>query len=160
MKWNVNPVVLISAATEPELQAPFIAILTRLQRDSNSQPLSSWTNTLAVANWLSVRLQTNCFWVWIIDIQSTIECGFTVKHVRDMIRTYSPINLFSGISWVNVLSCLCEWQILNNYAAKLKYYRQGQHLKIRYLRRFSHVLCIITTVEKSERLESLPCDFI
>ena len=24
------------------------------------------------------------------DIQATIECGFTLKRVRDMIRTYSP----------------------------------------------------------------------
>ena len=24
-----------------------------------------------------------------IDIQATIECGFTLKRVRDMIRTYS-----------------------------------------------------------------------
>ena len=24
-----------------------------------------------------------------LDIQTTIQCGFTVKHVRDMIRTYS-----------------------------------------------------------------------
>ena len=24
-----------------------------------------------------------------LDIQATIECGFTLKHVRDMIRTYS-----------------------------------------------------------------------
>ena len=69
-------------------------------------------------------------WVWIIDIQITIECGFTLKHVHDMIRTYSPINLFLGISWINVLSCPCEWQILNDYAATLQYYRQGKHLKI------------------------------
>ena len=24
-----------------------------------------------------------------LDIQATIECGFTLKYVRDMIRTYS-----------------------------------------------------------------------
>ena len=26
-----------------------------------------------------------------LDIQATIECGFTLKHVRDMIRTVSSI---------------------------------------------------------------------
>ena len=26
-----------------------------------------------------------------LDIQATIECGFTLKHVHDMIRTYSQI---------------------------------------------------------------------
>ena len=26
-----------------------------------------------------------------LDIQATIECGFTLKRVRDMIRTYSQI---------------------------------------------------------------------
>ena len=24
-----------------------------------------------------------------LDIQATIECGFTLKHIRDMTRTYS-----------------------------------------------------------------------
>ena len=24
----------------------------------------------------------------VLDIQATIECGFTLKHVRDMIKTY------------------------------------------------------------------------
>ena len=27
------------------------------------------------------------------DIQAIIECGFTLKRVRDMIRTYSQVNL-------------------------------------------------------------------
>ena len=27
-----------------------------------------------------------------LDIQATIECGFTLKRVRDMIRTYSQIS--------------------------------------------------------------------
>ena len=29
-----------------------------------------------------------------LDIQATIECGFTLKRVRDMIKTYSQNNLF------------------------------------------------------------------
>ena len=28
-----------------------------------------------------------------LDIQATIECGFTLKHVRDMTRTYS-VNIY------------------------------------------------------------------
>ena len=41
-----------------------------------------------------------------LDIQATIECGFTLKRVRDMIRTYShtrtaystskPVEIFMG----------------------------------------------------------------
>ena len=27
-----------------------------------------------------------------LDIQATIECGFTLKHVRDMTRTYSQMH--------------------------------------------------------------------
>ena len=26
-----------------------------------------------------------------LDIQATMECGFTLKHVRDIIKTYSQI---------------------------------------------------------------------
>ena len=42
----------------------------------------------------------------------------------------------------------------------LGYYRQGKHLKIRYLRKYSHVLYRISTRKKSERFDSLPYDFI
>ena len=63
-----------------------------------------------MAKWFSVRLQTKWFWVWVqlqslktsdfapalskefLDIQITIECGFTLKLVRDMTRTYSQMN--------------------------------------------------------------------
>ena len=33
-----------------------------------------------------------------LDIQATIECGFTLKRVRDMTRTYSYID------WIDVLN--------------------------------------------------------
>ena len=29
-----------------------------------------------------------------IDIQGTIECGFTLKRVRDTMRTYNQVNIF------------------------------------------------------------------
>ena len=32
-----------------------------------------------------------------LDIQATIECGFTLKRVRDMTRTYSQEGLFRRI---------------------------------------------------------------
>ena len=32
-----------------------------------------------------------------LDIQATLECGFTLEHVRDMIRTYSQKITVSGI---------------------------------------------------------------
>ena len=62
---------------------------------------------------MSVRLRTKWLWVRVqlqslklqiprlfrernsfLDIQATIECGFTLKRVRDMIRTYSVFNLY------------------------------------------------------------------
>ena len=32
-----------------------------------------------------------------LDIQATIECGFTLTHVRDMTRTYSVVGLLVKI---------------------------------------------------------------
>ena len=29
-----------------------------------------------------------------LDIQATIECGFTLKRVRDMIKTYSQVDVY------------------------------------------------------------------
>ena len=61
----------------------------------------------SLAKWVSVRLQTNWLWVQIallpfkpqiwrllqarrsLTFRQTIECGFTLKLVRDMIITYS-----------------------------------------------------------------------
>ena len=34
-----------------------------------------------------------------LDTQATIECGFTLKQVRDMIRTYSQVLSFSQKSY-------------------------------------------------------------
>ena len=63
-----------------------------------------------LAKWLSVCLQIKWFWVWVqlqslklqilhllwertfLDIQATIECGFTLKCIRDMTRTYSQFH--------------------------------------------------------------------
>ena len=89
--------------------APYKEVLT-----TQISHLASW------AKWLSVRLRTR--WLWFesryshltfiyracleqgfLDIQVTEECGFTVKHVRDMIRTYSQSQLIS-IREVNVHS--------------------------------------------------------
>ena len=60
----------------------------------------------SLAKWLSVYLQTK--WLWVValtinldiapvsskeflDIQATIECGFTQNGIRDMIGTYSLV---------------------------------------------------------------------
>ena len=34
----------------------------------------------------------DCNWIRVCDIQATIECGFTLKRVRDMIKTYSQMH--------------------------------------------------------------------
>ena len=51
-----------------------------LQLDSNPEPLSSYTNTQPFGQTSSKEF---------LDIQATVECGFTLKRVRDMTRTYN-----------------------------------------------------------------------
>ena len=43
-----------------------------------------------------------------LDIQATIECGFTLKRVRDMIRTYSSnyFCIINGISRSEVINLM------------------------------------------------------
>ena len=54
-----------------------------------------------------------------LDIQETIDCGFTLKCVRDMIRTYSPIfkdtvkNNYLVFRW-NQQHCTKPGQNINN----------------------------------------------
>ena len=38
-----------------------------------------------------------------LDIQATMECAFTLKHVRDMIRTYSQIAFYITFIFKNFL---------------------------------------------------------
>ena len=63
-------------------------------------------HSASLAKWLSVRLWTQRLWVRVqlysdfppasskefLDIQATMECGFTLKRVRDMTRTYSQMH--------------------------------------------------------------------
>ena len=47
-----------------------------------------------------------------LDIQATIECGFTLKRVRDMIKTYSEMHRtdkYSKHTQLNHLASLAEW---------------------------------------------------
>ena len=51
-----------------------------------------------------------------LDIQATIECGFTLKRVRDMIRTYSQFQaVFKMIS--KLFSCVSH-NLANVYLFK------------------------------------------
>ena len=46
-----------------------------------------------------------------LDIQATIECGFTLKHLRDMIRTYSQLWLivyFLKLDKLNTTKSCCD----------------------------------------------------
>ena len=89
-----------------------------LQGGSNPKSLSSATNNQP---WLNVHLRTK--WLWVrVPLQSlklqifhlfgersslpfrqiTIECGFTLKHVRDMIRTFNKLKfLFTSLLKTN-----------------------------------------------------------
>ena len=66
---------------------------------SFSNPDSNWTlNHLAsLVEWFSVRLWTKWLWVQVqlqsLKLQRTMECGFTLERVREMIRTYSQVFL-------------------------------------------------------------------
>ena len=60
-----------------------------LQLDSNPQPLSLKTNTQLFTQTSDFTPALNKVF---LDIQATIKCGFTLKHVRDMIITYSKCN--------------------------------------------------------------------
>ena len=42
----------------------------------------------------------------VLDIQATIECGFTLKRVRDMTRTYSQV--MTSFSFSGLLSDLVQ----------------------------------------------------
>ena len=86
------------------------------------QVFGTQLNHLAgLAKWLSVRLRTKWFWVRIqlkslnlqiswpalskefLDIETNIHCGFTLKRVRVMTRTYSQMHCadkFSEHSWI------------------------------------------------------------
>ena len=73
--------------------------------------------------WLNVRLRTKWLWVRVpmqslnlqiwrllrarsLDIQTTIECGFTLKRVRDMIKTYKQRDI--SISASHMVLCKHE----------------------------------------------------
>ena len=47
--------------------------------------------TLMVSHYIhaSAALIFRTLYPWLYEVFATIECGFTVKRVRDMIRTYS-----------------------------------------------------------------------
>ena len=57
-----------------------------------------------------------------LDIQATIECGFTLKRVRDMTKTYSQCSLCCSSSYFRVLLCTHggPLQCFSTYFGKLK----------------------------------------
>ena len=46
-----------------------------------------------------------CFEQEVPDIQVTIECGFTLKHIRNMIRAYSQWNQYLRSGWTEFCFC-------------------------------------------------------
>ena len=85
-----------------------------------------WTidHPASLAKWLNVCLWTKCSWVrvqlqWLktsdlmpalskefLDIQATIERGFTLTHVRDMTRTY--IHMHRTDKYLEQSSIICS----------------------------------------------------
>ena len=91
--------------------------------------------TASLAKWLSVHLGTKWLWVWVplqslktldfapvsskefLDIQATIECRFTLKCVRDMIRTYGNIfTMIMVIFFLNFIDfCVFSFLLFNKF---------------------------------------------
>ena len=72
--------------------------LVREQTLNQLASLAKWLSVHLQTKWLGVRVPLQSLKLQILrlflskkslDIQGTIDCGFTLKHVRDMIRTYS-----------------------------------------------------------------------
>ena len=60
-----------------------------------------------------------------LDIQATIECGFTLKRVRDMTRTYSQgYKYFIGYKEDEIIRPLCI--ILPQMNGYIKYFENGR----------------------------------
>ena len=94
--------------------------------------VSKWTHTdlTSMAKWLSIRLRNKWLWIRIsllslklqiwhllrarssLTFRQTIECGLTVKPVRDMIITYSQMhrtNKYSQYSLIIWPVCVNSW---------------------------------------------------
>ena len=68
--------------------------LVRKQTLNHLAKLAKWFSVHLQIKWLWVRVQLQSDFVPVsskefLDIQATIECGFTMKHVLDIIRIYS-----------------------------------------------------------------------
>ena len=93
--------------------------------------------TTSLAKWLSVRLRTKWSWVWItllslklqiwrlpraksfLKFRQTIECGNTLKLVRDTIITYSQMRFWSQIQLFSILNKTLQFYKFEG--ANLKY---------------------------------------
>ena len=103
---------------------------------------------VSLTNWLSVSSQTKWLWVW-VPLQSlklqilrlfrarssltfrqlTIECRFTLKHVRDMVRTYNHINDKSKILLLqNINNLQAQIKTLTDISKQNYFYRIFQKL--------------------------------
>ena len=51
----------------------------------------------------------------IFDVQATMDCGFTLKHVRDMIRTHSQMHRADKLltTQLNHLASLTKWFVVH-----------------------------------------------
>ena len=66
-----------------------------------------------------------------LDIQATIECGFTLKRVHDMIRTYSQKQFICGLSAHHFFSFLIRFKKIIYSATVLKRNPNVKTCKIR-----------------------------
>ena len=73
-----------------------------------------------------------------LDIQATIECGFTLKRVRDMTKTQSKMELFTKI--VNDVENVLNTPQLYEKTLKRKFMTSKKRLMVRRIR-LQHCYC-------------------
>ena len=95
VKWRISKKWWLQENKARKI-SPKVTILATAT-DSNPQPLSLWTITqpyskIGQSSPVTVTKSSNMAPASIkefLDIQATMECGFTAERVRDMIRTYN-----------------------------------------------------------------------
>ena len=87
-----------------------------------------------------------------LDFQATIYCGFTLKRVRDMTRTYSQIHRMDKYSEYNHLASLGKWLSVRLRAKRFWVRAQFPSLKLQ-------ILHLLESKEVLDYQPTIECEF-
>ena len=75
-----------------------------------------------------------CFEHQVLDIQATIECGFTLKRVPDMIITYSPMHRTGKYSQYSsvIRQVWPNWRVVGSELSGCGFESRCSHLNFKY----------------------------